>query len=338
MSKKIYFDHYQYSLFGDEPAIANPVIHGRTAQQHTGKNTAISELEIPVAETKTTALLKYISFGSGSSGNCSYLGNDEGGILIDAGIDMRKVVDGLEANGISPESIKGIILTHDHSDHVRFVYAFLRKYKSTALFCTNRVLSGIFRRHSISRRIRDFHVAIFKEIPFKTAGFEITAFEVPHDGTCNSGFSIAYGDSRFVIATDLGTVTDRARYYMSQADYLVIESNYDSKMLDEGPYPEYLKNRIRTSTGHLDNAEAASFVAEIYSPRLKYVFMCHLSEDNNSPEVARRTMTEALSNKGITAGEGTDSLVDRSKDLQVVVLPRYDITRCYKFRVGIAKK
>ena len=104
-------------------------------------------------------------------------------------------------------------------------------------------------------------------------------------------------------------------------------------MLAEGKYPEYLKNRIRTDEGHLDNADTAAFVSEIYGPRLKYVFLCHLSEDNNTPELARRTVVDALVAKGVSVGEGTESLVDRSKDLQVVVLPRYDITRCYKFIV-----
>lgn len=338
MAKKIYFNSYQYSLFGEGSAPGEPDALLSGGADRKNVKAKVSELDIPVADLHKSAVLKYMCFGSGSSGNCAYLGNDEAGILIDAGVDMRKVVDALQENGISPESIKGICLTHDHSDHVRYVYAFLRKYRSTALFCTNKALNGIFRRHSISRRIKDYHTAIYKEIPFKVAGFEITAFDVSHDGTCNSGFSVAFGDSRFVVATDLGAVTERARYYMSQADYLVIESNYDSKMLDEGPYPEYLKNRIRTDAGHLDNADAAAFVAEIYNPRLKYVFLCHLSEDNNSPEVAKRTMTDVLTAKGITVGDGTDSLVDRSKDLQVVVLPRYDVTRCYKFIVGMDKK
>ena len=209
MAKKIKFNSYQYSLFGDD---TEPLVK----ESEDG----VSELETPEVDLQETKVLKYISFGSGSSGNCAYLGNEDGGILIDAGVDMRKVVDGLQANGISPESVKGICLTHDHSDHVRYVYAFLRKYRNTGLFCTNRVLGGIFRRHSISRRVKDFHVAIFKEIPFKLAGFEITAFEVSHDGTCNSGFSIDFEGVKFVIATDLGAVTDRARYYMSQSDYL----------------------------------------------------------------------------------------------------------------------
>lgn len=336
MTKKIYFSPTrQYSLF-DENAPEEPERLSGGIDFKPGKaKDSTSELETPIIDLQKNTVMKYISFGSGSSGNCSYIGTEEEGFLIDAGIEMKKVLDELRANNIRPESLKGICLTHDHGDHIRYAYTFLRKFKTMHLFCTNRVLNGILRRHSISRRLKDYHVAIYKEIPFKLAGFEITGFEVSHDGSCNSGFSIALGDKRFVLATDLGTVTERARHYMSQADYLVIESNYDAQMLDEGSYPEYLKSRIRADNGHMDNAETAAFLSEICSPRLKYVFLCHLSKDNNTPDIARNTSLKALVEKGITVGEGTESLVDRSKDVQLMVLPRYDATRCFKFRVQL---
>ena len=329
---------YQYSLFdinADDikPAVPESLISGGTDFRRQPQ--VRSELDQPIVDLHEYKTLKYISFGSGSSGNCSYLGNDDGGILVDAGVDIKHVIAELEKNGIAPESIKGICLTHDHGDHIRYVYSFLRKYKTINLFCTNRVLTGILRKHNISRRIKDYHVAIYKEIPFKLAGFEITAFEVSHDGSCNSGFSIAYNNRNFVIATDMGKVTERAHHYISEADYLMLESNYDAKMLDNGTYPEYLKSRIRSEIGHLDNEVAAALLAEIYSKRLKYVFLCHLSKDNNTPEIARATIVKALTGKGISVGEGEETLVDRTKDVQLVVLPRYDATRCYKFRIGI---
>ena len=164
-------------------------------------------------------------------------------------------------------------------------------------------------------------------------GFEVTAFEVMHDGSCNSGFSIALGDVKFCFATDLGCITDRVRHYMSEANYLVVEANYDADMLTNGMYPEYLKNRIRANNGHLDNIDAAEFLADIYNKHLKYIFLCHLSKDNNTPEKARESVTRALTEKGITVGEGKESLSDNNKDVQLVVLPRYDITPCYHFRV-----
>lgn len=333
-TKKQDISIYQTSLFDEEGEVRRPLAGGADFRRRKVGESA-SELAAPIVDLDTTGTFRFMSFGSGSSGNCSYIGNERGGLLIDAGVDIKKVVEELEKNNIRPESLKGICLTHDHGDHVRYVYAFLRRYKTMGLFCTPRAFNGLLRRHSISRRIKDYHVAIYQETPFKVGDFELTAFAVSHDGTCNSGFSVGYGDARFVLATDLGAVTARARHYMSEADYLVLESNYDRKMLDDGAYPEYLKSRIRSDTGHLDNADAARFLGEIYSPRLKYVFLCHLSHDNNRPELARRAAEEALAAAGATVGEATDSLVDRSKDVQLMVLPRYDATRCFKFRVKL---
>ncbi|MCM1370019.1 MAG: MBL fold metallo-hydrolase [Candidatus Amulumruptor caecigallinarius] len=275
--------------------------------------------------------LRYISFGSGSSGNSCYIGNDRGGIVVDAGIRAEQIEDVLKINGISMKHVRGLVLTHDHSDHVRFSYSLLRRNKHLSLFCTPRVLNGLMRRHSISRRIRDFHVAVFKEIPFKVADMTITAFDVPHDGSDNMGFSIEYGKHRFVLATDLGEVTDRARYYMSRANYLVLESNYDSDMLRLGSYPEYLKARIRSGNGHLDNRDAAAFLGEIVNPELKYVFLCHLSKDNNTPALALKESRMVLEQRGISIGGGDNSISDRRADLRLIALPRFEPTRMFVF-------
>ena len=284
------------------------------------------------ADNPSTRVINYISFGSGSSGNCCYVGTRQGGILVDAGVKDEQVVSQLKANGVRMENVKGILLTHDHSDHVKYAYALLRGNKHMRLFCTNRVLNGLLRRHGVSKRIKDYHVPVFKEIPFSLAEMEITAFDVPHDGTDNMGFSINYDNRNFVIATDLGAVTDRAHHYMSRATYLVIEANYDLRMLLNGPYPEYLKARIRTDHGHLDNTDTARFLQEIYSRDLKYVFLCHLSKDNNTPGKALRAVREALEAKGVRIGSGEESLTDRAADLQLVALPRFDATRWYVFR------
>lgn len=276
--------------------------------------------------------LRFISFGSGSSGNCAYLGTSAGGILIDAGIDAGKVFEVLALNGVTPDMVKGICLTHDHGDHVRYVYQIVRRYRHIHIYCTPRTLNGILRRHSISRRIKDYHEAIFKEIPFTLAGMTLTAFEVSHDGTDNSGYMIEYSGSRFVVATDMGCITDRADFYMKQANFLMIESNYDDVMLTNGPYKEYLKARIRDVKGHLDNKVAAGFVAGNCTEGLKYVFLCHLSHDNNTPEIAVKEMRNALEASGKSVGKGEGTLSDRAKDVQVVALPRFDPSMWYVLR------
>lgn len=277
-------------------------------------------------------LINYMSFGSGSSGNSCYIGNRHEGVIVDVGIRAEHITEALSANGVPMSRVKGVLLTHDHSDHVKYVYALLRSNRHLKLFCTNRVLAGLLRRHGISRRVKDYHIPIFKEIPFTIGGLEITAFDVPHDGSDNMGFSINYDHRNFVLATDLGAVTERARYYMSRANYLVIEANYDLNMLRFGSYPEYLKARIQTINGHLDNRDTAAFLADIINPALKYIFLCHLSRDNNTPKIALDTVREALRSKGIRVGSTEETIFDRSCDVRLAALPRFEPTRWFVFR------
>lgn len=311
-------------LFDDidisRPDIAGDIIaaHLRRTRHETGIPS------IPEEDLKPRPSMKFISFGSGSSGNCAYVGTDSTGVLIDAGVDNEYVVAELLRNGINMASVKGIILTHDHGDHVKFVYSLLRRNKSMRVYCTPRTLGGILRRHSISRRIKDYHTPIYKEFAFKIGDMTITPFEVSHDGTDNVGFAIESAAMKFVITTDTGRITDRADYYMREADALMIESNYDLDMLREGRYPEYLKARIMSDTGHLDNAVTAAYLAGIATQRLSHVFLCHLSHDNNSPEVAIGAVTRALESAGITISE--DAL---KPGLHLVALPRFASSRLY---------
>lgn len=270
--------------------------------------------------------LNFISFGSGSSGNCSYLGDDRFGVLIDAGVDSTKVVNELQRHAIKMTSIGGIILTHDHGDHVRYAYAFLRRFQHLRLYCTPKALNGILRRHNVSRRIKDYHQPIFVEHPFHIGNFVITPFSVPHDGTDNCGFYISAGNQSFVVATDMGRVSERADYYMRQANHLMIEANYDLEMLLRGPYPEYLKARIISERGHMDNAATAAYLKEMWTPRLNDIFLCHLSHDNNTPPKALESVGDALTAAGAKVGDGSGSLEARQADVQLTALPRFDAT------------
>ena len=274
----------------------------------------------------------YRSFGSGSSGNCCYVGTASGGLLIDAGIREDAVESLLKSDGIGMHMIKGILLTHDHHDHIKYVYKFLRNYKGISLFCTNRVMNGIMRHHNVSRRLKDFHVPIFKEIPFTVGDFEVTAFETSHDGTDNMGFSLQYGGRRFVLATDMGEVTPRAHFYISKANYLVVESNYDLQMLMEGRYPEHLKARIVTPKGHMDNDQTASLLKELWNKDMRYIFLCHLSAENNTPSKALIASMEALRSRGLTIGNGDGSIADRAADVSIMALPRLEPSRLFIFR------
>ena len=286
----------------------------------------LSEDSLQVSDREDAFI--FMSFGSGSSGNCSYVGDAEGGFLVDAGVDLVNVEKGLVDKGLSMNKVRGVILTHDHGDHVRYIYTFLRNYRHLLVYCTPKMLNGILRRHSISRRIKDYHRAIYKEFEFNIGNFTITPFEVSHDGTDNCGFFIVHGTSTMAIATDMGCITERAEYYMSRVNFLMIESNYDHTMLVEGAYHDHLKARIIADTGHLDNKVSAEFVTRIWRPELSHVFLCHLSHDNNRPEIAYLTYKKTLTERfpSIKIGDGRQ---EHLSDLQLVVLPRYDVTPVY---------
>ncbi len=306
--------------------------------RHVAQNTENQALEIDTTKLTRPSALRFISFGSGSSGNCAYIGIDRGqnstGLLIDAGVDPEKVYKALRDNKIDIKSIAGILLTHDHSDHVKYAYTLLRANRHLALYATMRTMNGLLRRHSISRRIKDYHKAIYKEFTFEAGGFNVTAFETSHDGTDNCGYAISTPDEahRFVVLTDTGYITDRADFYIGQANYLMLESNYDLGMLRRGTYPEYLKARIIGERGHLDNAVSAEYIRTKYHPGLSHIFLCHLSEDNNTPEVAIETMAKAITDRGLRVGDPANPLVAADTDVALAALPRFDASPLYILR------
>lgn len=292
--------------------------------------------EAPLGEIKPVEddSIRFMSFGSGSSGNCSYVGDKGGGFLIDAGVDPAKVEKELQERGIAMERVRGILLTHDHGDHVRYVYTFLRNHRHMLAYCTPKIMNGILRRHSISRRIRDYHRAIYKEFEYQIGNFVVTPFEVSHDGTDNCGFFITHGRATMAVATDLGCITERVRHYMSRVNFMVLESNYDLEMLRNGPYPDYLKARIEAEKGHLDNCVSAEFAAEVWTPVLSHIFLCHLSHDNNRPEKAITAYRQAFQQKLPELSIG-DGLRENMDDLQVIVLPRFEATPLYVLRPSV---
>lgn len=275
--------------------------------------------------------LYYISFGSGSSGNSCYIGTEAGGIIVDAGIRTDLIEQTLKKYDLGMKDVKALLLTHDHSDHVRYAYQLLRSNRHMSMYCTPRVLNGMLRRHNLSKRIKDYHTPIFKEIPFKIGRLEIVAFDVPHDGSDNMGYSITFGKHHFVLATDLGEVAERAEHYMRTANYLVIESNYDRDMLRLGRYPEYLKARVASGSGHMDNDHTAAFLKSIINPELKYVFLCHLSKDNNTPAKALKAVRDALEEAGKKVGNAMEVATDHRADVQLMALPRYEASRLFIF-------
>ncbi len=264
--------------------------------------------------------LKFLSLASGSNGNCYYLGNSRYGILIDAGISIRSIKKGLKDNGIFFENIVGVFITHDHADHIKNVGVLGEKY-NIPVYTTELVHQGIDKSRWVGDKLFGSKRIIEKDVAFNLFDFTITPFEVPHDGNDNVGFLICYNNIQLVFATDLGHITDSAAEYLRLADYLILEANYDDEMLRHSSYHFSLKARISGANGHLCNKQTAEYLAENYTSRLKHVFLCHLSQENNHPELAYKTVELRLAMNNVKVGKDVLlTVLKRGKPTEVVVL------------------
>ena len=261
-------------------------------------------------------MLKFISICSGSSGNCYYLNADGFGLVIDMGIGIRVFKRHFSNYGLPLAQIKAVLVTHDHTDHVKGVGVLARDF-NLPVYTTEAVHSSIMRNHYISKKIpftQQKHIE--RGEPFNLGPFEITAFFVPHDSADNNGYIIKAQEKCLVLMTDIGHFTEEMPGIVSQATHLIIEGNYDPYMLEKGPYPQRLKKRISSPIGHISNGETAEFLAQhLNKQRIERVWLCHLSAENNRPALAQSTVTQALQQAGFD--------LDRQiNQLQVEPLPR----------------
>ena len=259
-------------------------------------------------------MLRFFSLSSGSCGNCYYLGTEDTGILIDAGVSLRSVSKVFKANDVDMDSVCGILVTHTHLDHVRSLGSFCKKLHKP-VYTTSTIAGALSRHRAIGDTSGLCRDITLPETASMLTGIKVRTFEVPHDAVQTVGYSIEMSGHRFVIMTDMGRMTDEAMSYAAEADTLVIESNYDIDMLIRGRYTPDLKARVMSDRGHLSNDDCAGALRRIWHPGLKGVFLCHLSQDNNTPGLAYRTSYYALKSIGLSVPE----------DLQLVCLPRSDI-------------
>ena len=240
--------------------------------------------------------LNFCSLSSGSNGNCYYLGNEFHGILIDAGISATAIRKFLKNMNISMQTIMGVMITHNHIDHIRGLEMLTRKNYLPA-FTSPKIWESIL---SPQMKISpDCIRYIPLQQKFHLAGFDIEAFPVCHDAPETIGFHICTGDKKITVVTDLGHICQTAAPYIKEANLLVIESNYDEEMLVNGRYPPFLKARIQSDHGHLGNHQTAAFLADNINDNLSNICLAHLSKNNNSPEMVLQTLLETFSEKGI---------------------------------------
>lgn len=247
-------------------------------------------------------MLKFISFGSGSSGNCYCLYTEQEGLLIDAGVGIRTLKKHIKNYGLSLNNMHNLLITHDHADHIKSA-GWLSIDPGVNVYATQNVHQGIENNYCVRKKVASEHIKIIKaNVPFNIGEYHITPFQVPHDSTDNMGYKIVYHNITFVLITDAGHITPDMQHFINEANYLVIEANHDPTMLTQGPYPAHLKERILSPNGHLSNQACGEALAQCATPALKNVWLCHLSEENNHPVLAQKTIEDILKAHGIITG------------------------------------
>lgn len=233
--------------------------------------------------------MRLCSIASGSSGNCIYVGSENTHLLIDIGISKKKVEEGLEELEVSGETVDGILITHEHTDHIQGLGVFSRRY-GIPIYATRGTIAGIKSCSGLGTIPEELLCEISEGVPFEIGDLTIKPFSISHDANEPTGFRIEREEKAVAIATDLGLYDESIIENLKNLDAVLLEANHDIHMLEVGPYPYYLKQRVLGAKGHLSNEASGRLLCEILHEKLKYVVLGHLSKENNYPELAYETV------------------------------------------------
>lgn len=225
-------------------------------------------------------MIDICALASGSNGNCYYIGNGDDAILVDAGISRRQVLERMARKKLDPSRIKAIFISHEHADHFRGVRVLAKKL-DVPVFMTQKSWEkswGPNRPHAVRLFVPGESVIV--------GNFTVHTFLKNHDAAEPCSFRIEHNGINVGVFTDIGLPCNNVIDHLSQCQALFLESNYDEQMLWQGPYPHHLKVRVASDKGHLSNTQAYELLEKYHHPDLRVVFLSHLSEDNNRPEVA----------------------------------------------------
>ncbi len=232
-----------------------------------------------------------ISLQSGSNGNCVYVEADGTKLLFDAGISGARAADRLKSFGRDIKEVDALIISHDHSDHSRHAGVFQRKF-DVPIYITPKTLHRASLKQNLGKLTDVQHFQSGDELRF--GDVSVLTIPCPHDGVDGAVFVVSSGEKRLGIWTDLGHVFKDLYTEIAPLDAVFLESNYDPRMLAEGPYPPFLQRRISGPEGHISNAEAAELLQA--GTQLKWACLAHLSNNNNDPETALKTHREVGNN------------------------------------------
>ena len=238
--------------------------------------------------------IRFTILGSGSSGNCAYLETEQTRILIDAGFSGRQIRERLAQIGRTPETLDGILITHEHSDHIQGLAAICVRV-SVPIFCNRLTMEAIAAQSPDRLDYRIFSTGA----TFEVGDITVDSFSVPHDAYDPVGFLLRTGSANIGFLTDLGHATRLVLERIRAAHILLLEANHDLKLLqDDTRRPWSIKQRILSRHGHLSNESAADVVEQIISADLRRVYLGHLSKDCNRPELAQRAVSARLQKIG----------------------------------------
>ena len=241
--------------------------------------------------------LRVTILASGSSGNCTLLETERTRLLVDAGLGKKETLRRLATVECLVDRLDGIVISHEHSDHIGGLAQVLGQWRSTTVYLTESTHSEVKRILPESSQKRLDHVEHIRAgHRFVVGDIEVSPFSIPHDAVDPLGFTFRANGLKVAIVTDLGYLPELVKYHLREADCLMLESNHDLEMLKVGPYPWHIKQRVMSRTGHLSNHTVSEFLsdAECFDAHARYVVLAHLSENNNNPDVARISAQEAL--------------------------------------------
>lgn len=237
--------------------------------------------------------MKLASIASGSSGNCIYVGNEDTHLLVDTGISKKRIVEGLKQIAVDPESLNGILITHEHIDHIQGLGVFLRKYK-IPVYGTEETLQEIFRCSSLGQFDKDLFFVIDTDKSYKIGSIVAEPASIYHDAANPVCYTFSDSTAKAAVATDMGTYDDYLIERLQGCRDMLIESNHDLNMLMVGPYPYPLKRRIMGNQGHLSNERAGQLIHQIMWDGCQNIMLGHLSKENNYVDLAYETVKSEL--------------------------------------------
>lgn len=233
--------------------------------------------------------MRLCSIASGSSGNCIYVGSEQTHLLVDTGISKKRIDEGLQGLGIKSEELNGIFITHEHSDHIQGLGVFSRKY-GIPIYATRGTIAGIREYKGLGKMPEGLLHEVEIDKPMEIGDLCVKPFQISHDAKQPSGFRIEKEQKSIAIATDLGVYDEYIVENLKNLDAVLLEANHDVHMLEVGPYPYYLKQRVLGRQGHLSNELSGRLLCEILHDKLKHIILGHLSKENNYAELARETV------------------------------------------------